>query len=308
MDSARKGLLTGKVIIVTGAGGGIGAEVDKTAARERAKVVVNDIGATPGGDGLNPQAAEGVVAEIVAAGGEAVASVRSVADFEAAQGIIDDAVAAFGRLDGVVNNAGVVRDAIFHKMEEKDWDIAIAVNLKGAFNVSRAAAPLFKGQNGGAFVHMSSSSGLIGNFGQANYGAAKMGIAGLSKCIALDMTRFGVRSNCIAPAAFTRLVATIPADKGDNEERLAMVRKMTPDKIAGFTVSLLTDEAKDITGQIFGVRMNEIVLYSQPRPIRTVHNSEGWSPAACVETALPALRPSMYPLDRSGDVFAWNPI
>ena len=122
------------------------------------------------------------------------------------------------------------------------------------------------------------------------------------------MTRFGVRSNCIAPAAFTRLVATIPADKGDNEERLAMVRKMTPDKIAGFTVSLLADQAADVTGQIFGVRMNEIILYSQPRPIRTVHNSDGWTPEACIERALPALRPSMYKLDRSGDVFAWDPL
>ena len=305
---SREGLLAGKVIIVTGAGGGIGVEVARSAASEGAKVVVNDIGASAGGDGSNPEAARAVADEIVAAGGEAVASVRSVADFDAAQGIVDDALAAFGRIDGIVNNAGVVRDGIFHKMAEKDWDIAIAVNLKGAFNVSRAAAPHFKAQNGGAFVHMSSSSGLIGNFGQANYGAAKMGIAGLSKCIALDMVRFGVRSNCIAPAAFTRLVATIPADKGDNEERLAMVRKMTPDKIAGFTVALLTDDAKDVTGQIFGVRMNEIVLYSQPRPIRTVHNAEGWSPTACVEKAIPALRPSMYPLDRSGDVFNWDPI
>lgn len=308
MDGQGGGLLAGKVIIVTGAGGGIGAEVAKAAAAGGARVVVNDIGASPGGEGLNPGAATSVVDEIMGAGGEAVASIRSVASFAEAQGIIDDALEAFGRIDGVVNNAGVVRDSIFHKMEEKDWDIAIAVNLKGAFNVSRAAAPHFKAQNGGAFVHMSSSSGLIGNFGQANYGAAKMGIAGLSKCIALDMARFGVRSNCIAPAAFTRLVATIPADKGDNEERLAMVRKMTPDKIAGFTASLLTDEAKDVTGQIFGVRMNEIVLYSQPRPIRTVHNGDGWSLDDCVKTALPALRPSMYALDRSGDVFAWDPI
>ena len=308
MGSQAEGLLAGKVIVVTGSGGGIGAEVAKTAAREGAMVVVNDIGASPGGDGLDPSAANGVVAEIEAAGGKAVASIRDVSKADDARGIIDDALNAFGRIDGVVNNAGVVRDSIFHKMEDRDWNIAIAVNLTGAFNVARAAAPHFKAQASGAFVHMSSSSGLIGNFGQANYGAAKMGIAGLSKCIALDMARFTVRSNCIAPAAFTRLVGTIPAEKGDNAERLAMVRRMTPDKIAGFTVALLTDQAQDVTGQIFGVRQNEIVLYSQPRPIRTVHNADGWSASDCVDRALPALRPSMYKLDRSGDVFAWDPI
>ena len=218
------------------------------------------------------------------------------------------AMRTFGRIDGVVNNAGIVRDRIFHKMEEETWDVAINVNLKGSFNVARAAAPHFKAQNSGAFVHMSSSSGLIGNFGQVNYGASKMGIVGLSKCLALDMARFNVRSNCIAPSAFTRLVGTIPEDKGDNAARLALVRKATADCISPFIVCLLTDAASDITGQIFGVRMNEVYLYSQPRPIRTIHNQEGWTLQSCVDMALPALRPSLYKLDRSADVFAWDPI
>ncbi len=309
MSERFRKLLQGKVIVVTGAGGGIGAEIAKLSARAGGKVVVNDIGANEAGEGSNAAPAHNVVAEIKAAGGEAIASFRNVADWNDAQGIIQDALDAFGRIDGVVNNAGIVSDAIFHKMEEKAWDAAITVNLKGSFNVSRAAAPHFKAQNSGAFVHMSSSSGLIGNFGQVNYAAAKMGIVGMSKCIALDMARFSVRSNCIAPAAFTRLVGTIPADKGDNEDRLAIVRKMTPDKIAPFSVSLLSDEAADVTGQVFGVRMNEIFLYSQPRPIRSVHaGGDGWTPEACLDIALPALRPSMHKLDRSGDVFPWDPI
>ena len=307
MTSETK-LLRDKVVIVTGGGNGIGAELAKLAALNGARVVVNDLGVTEGGEGANDGPANAVTEEIRRAGGEAISSFRNVADWDSAHGIIDDALQAFGRIDGVINNAGVVRDAIFHKMDERAWDLCVEINMKGTFNVSRAAAPHFKAQGSGAFVHMSSSSGLIGNFGQANYAASKMGIAGLSKCIALDMERFKVRSNCVAPSAFTRLVGTIPADKGDNAARLAVVRNATADKIAPFILSLLTDEAADVTGQIFGVRMNEVFLYSQPRPIRTIHNAEGWSLESCVASALPALRPSMYKLDRSGDVFAWNPV
>ena len=298
--------LDGKVIIITGAGNGIGAELAKMAGAQGAKVVVNDLGVNENGEGADDAPARGVAEGIVAAGGEAVASFRNVADWDSAHGIIDDALTAFGRIDGVINNAGVLRDGIFHKMDEKAWDMCVNVNLKGAFNVSRAAAPHFKAQASGAFVHMSSSSGLIGNFGQVNYGASKMGVAGLSKCIALDMARFKVRSNCIGPSAFTRLLGTIPEDKGDNAARLAIVRRATADLIAPFILSLMTDQAADVTGQIFGVRMNEVFLYSQPRPIRTIHRGEGWTLASCIDTALPALRPSMYGLDRSADVFAWN--
>lgn len=304
--SSETGLLAGKVVIVTGAGNGIGAELARQAARNGAKVVVNDLGVSLAGEGADAAPAKLVTEEIRDNGGEAIASFRDVADWDSAQGIIADAIEAFGRIDGVINNAGVIRDVIFHKMEEAAWDICMKVNLKGAFNVSRAAAPHFKAQNGGAFVHMSSSSGLIGNFGQVNYGASKMGIAGLSKCIALDMARFNVRSNCIGPSAFTRLVGTVPEDKGDNAARLATVRRATADKIAPFVLSLLSDGAADVTGQIFGVRMNEVFLYSQPRPIRTIHHAEGWTLESCLDTALPALRPSMYELDRSGDVFAWD--
>ncbi len=299
-------LLDGKVVLVTGAGNGIGAEIAKMAASRGARVVVNDLGASQFGAGSDTTPAQKVVDEIKAAGGEAVPSFDSIAGWESAQAIVQTAIDAFGRLDGVVNNAGVLRDTMFHKMNETDWQTVVDVNLSGYFFVSRAAANLFKDQGSGAYVHMSSTSGLIGNFGQVNYGAAKMGVAGMSKCIALDLSRFGVRSNCIAPFAYTRMTATIP-DTPENKHRLAVLHRMTPDKIAAFAVALLADEAKDVTGQIFAVRNNELVLFSQPRPIRTCQTSDGWTPESCIETALPAFRPSMYKLDRSSDVFTWDP-
>ena len=185
-------LLKDKVVIVTGAGGGIGAGIARLAASHGAKVVVNDLGGAANGEGNDPGPANAVTQEIIAAGGQAVASFRNIADWDSAHGIIDDALKAFGRVDVVVNNAGVLRDVIFHKMEKKDWDIVRAVNLDGYFYVSRAAAPLFKEQNSGCFIHMTSTSGLIGNLGQANYAAAKLGVAALSKGIAIDMEKFNL--------------------------------------------------------------------------------------------------------------------
>jgi NAD(P)-dependent dehydrogenase (short-subunit alcohol dehydrogenase family) len=301
-------VLVGKVVVVTGAGGGIGAEIAKLAAREGAQVVVNDLGCGPDGQGGAEDAAKRVVDEIRAAGGEAVPSFHTVASWEGAQGIISDGLKAFGRIDGVVNNAGVLRDGLFHKMTEEQWKSVEAVNLSGPFFVSRAAAPHFRDQNSGAFVHMTSTSGLIGNVGQVNYGAAKMGVAGLSKCIALDMARFKVRSNCIAPWAYTRLIGGISTHTEENRKRVEAIKTMTPDKVAPFAVALLAHAAQDVTGQIFGVRRNEIVLFSQPRPLRTVHTAEGWTPQSCLDRALPALRGSMLPLEISSQVFTWDPV
>jgi NAD(P)-dependent dehydrogenase (short-subunit alcohol dehydrogenase family) len=300
-------MLEGKVVLVTGAGNGIGAEIAKLAARKGAKVVVNDLGSSQSGVGADSSPAQKVADEIRAAGGQAVPSFHSIAAWDSAHAIVDDAVKAYGRLDVVVNNAGILRDVIFHKMTQNDWQSVIDVTLSGYFYVSRAAANLFRDQESGCFIHMTSTSGLIGNRAQVNYGAAKMGVAGLSKCIALDMSRFKVRSNCIAPFAYTRMTATIPTDTEVNKARVAVLQKMTAAKIAPFTVGLMSDSAADVTGQVFAVRNNEIVLFTQHRPLRTTQTSDGWTPESCVETALPALRPSMYPLDISSQVFTWDP-
>ncbi|MDB5861736.1 MAG: Short-chain dehydrogenase/reductase [Ramlibacter sp.] len=301
-------LLEGKVIVVTGAGAGVGKEIALEAARQGARVVVNDLGVAIDGSGGSAGPAQQVVDEIRAAGGEATASADSVAEWSSAQRIVGQALDVYGRIDGLVNNAGNLRDVIFHKMPEADFDAVIAVHLKGSFNMARAAAPHFKSEESGAYVHMTSTSGLIGNFGQANYCAAKMGIVGLSKAIALDMERFKVRSNCIAPFAFTRMVNTIPTDTPEGLARMQVNSRLEAAKIAPFTCALLTDAASDVSGQIFGVRNNEIYLFSQPRPIRTAHRDGGWTVEACLEVALPMMKPSFYGLDKSRDVFSWDPV
>jgi NAD(P)-dependent dehydrogenase (short-subunit alcohol dehydrogenase family) len=303
------GLLDGKTVIVTGAGGGVGRHIALAAAQEGANVVVNDLGGSVVGEGEDAGPAQLVVKEIVAAGGQAVTSTHNVAQAVSAQQIVELAIDQFGRIDGVVNNAGILRDAIFHKMSEVDFDSVLAVHLKGSFNVARAAAGHFKEQGSGAFVNMTSTSGLIGNFGQANYCAAKMGIVGLSKAIALDMSRFGVRSNCIAPFAFTRMVGSIPSETPEQKKRMEVIERLKPERIAPFVVGLLADEASDVTGQIFGVRNNEIYLFSQPRPFRTAHAGDaGWTPQSVIDRVLPMFRPDFYKLDRSMDVFAWDPV
>ncbi len=301
-------MLAGKVVIVTGAGGGVGEGVAKLAASYGASVLVNDLGVSLGGEGGDAGPAQRVADEINAAGGRAAASFRTIATWDSAHAIVQDALDAFGRLDALVNNAGIVRDAMFHKMTQSDWDTVRNVNLDGYFYMSRAAADPFRAQGGGCYVHMTSTSGLIGNLGQTNYGAAKAGVAGLSKNIAVDMAKFNVRSNCIAPFAFTRMVDSIPDTNARNRERLEGLKRLKSDKVAALAVALMCDEASDISGQVFGSRNNEIMLFSQPRPVRTMHTSEGWTPQACIATAFPAFKPSMYPLDKSGDVFTWDPV
>jgi len=300
--------LQGKVIVVTGAGAGVGKEIALEAARQGAKVVVNDLGVSMDGAGGSEGPAQQTVAQIKEAGGDASANTDSVAEWNSAQQIVKQALDLYGRVDGLVNNAGNLRDGIFHKMSEENFDAVVKVHLKGCFNMARAVAPHFKSQESGAIVHMTSTSGLIGNFAQANYSAAKMGVVGLSKSIALDMERFHVRSNCIAPFAFTRMVSSIPTDTPEGMARTLVNQRMEVAKIAPFTCALLTDEAASVTGQIFGVRSNEIYLFSQPRPIRTAHRSEGWTVDTCLEVALPMMKPSFFPLDNSRDVFTWDPV
>ena len=301
-------LMDGKVVIVTGAGGGIGREIALTMALEGARVVVNDIGASLAGDGASATPGQQTVQIIEQRGGQALANTDSVAEWDSARRIVQCALDQFGRLDAVVNNAGILRDVIFHKMTVDDWLAVVNVHLNGAFYVSRAAAEPFRTQGVGAFVHMTSTSGLIGNFGQANYSAAKLGIVALSKSIALDMQRFGVRSNCIAPFAWSRMTSSIPAETPEQKARVAKLEQMTPDKNAPLAVFLASDAAAGVTGQVFASRYNELFLMSQNRPLRSVHRGEGWTPALVAEHAMPALQASFVPLDRSADVFSWDPV
>ena len=301
-------MVEGKVALVTGAGRGIGREIAVMLARHGARVVVNDVGASVGGEGTDQGPGAETVEAIRAAGGQAVLNTDSVTERRGAETMVQTALDAFGRIDIVVNNAGILRDRIFHRMTEDEWDAVIAVHLKGSFNVSRAAANHFKEQESGAFVHMTSTSGLIGNFGQANYAAAKMGIAGLSRSIALDMSRFNVRSNCISPFAWSRMIGSIPTDTPAQAARVEKLKQMTPDKIAAVAVYLASDAAKEVTGQIFAVRNNEVFLMSQPRPIRGLHRDGGWTPETLAEEVGPAFRSMLVPLERSGDVFSWDPV
>ncbi len=305
---ATGNMVEGKVAIVTGAGRGIGREIALMLANHGAKVVVNDLGGSLSGEGHDKSPAEEVVAMIGEAGGEAVANTDSVAERAGAENMVKTAIDAFGRIDCVVNNAGILRDAMFHKMSQPDWDAVIAVHLNGAFHVSRAAAQHFREQGSGAFVHMTSTSGLIGNMGQTNYGAAKMGIVGLSRNIAIDMAHFNVRSNCIAPAAWSRLIASIPTTSDAEAARMEKFKAMTPDKNAPLAVFLCSDAAKEVTGQIFAVRMNEVFLMSQPRPVRAMHRDGGWTPETVASDMLPAFRSSFTPLESLDAVFGWDPI
>ena len=305
------GILDGKVVAVTGAGRGIGREIALLCAREGAAVVVNDPGVGGGGEAETNAAApaEETANDIRAAGGQAHANLASVADPAGATSIVEDAVQRFGRIDAVVNNAGILRDAIWHKMSFEDWRAVIDVHLNGAFLVSKAATPYFREQQGGSFVHFTSTSGLIGNIGQANYSAAKAGIIGLSQSIALDMARAGVRSNCIAPFAWSRMTASIPAETPDQKERVERLKTMSADKIAPLVAFLASDAAKDVTNQTFAVRKNEIVLFNKPRPVRSMVKLEGWSAQAIADELIPSFRPSFArPDEVSAHVFPYDPI
>src|SRR5262245_36489041 len=300
-------MVKGKTAIVTGAGRGIGRGIAMLLAQEGARVVVCDIGASLQGDGSDAGPAQDVVRAIEEAGGQAIASTLSITEPKNAKAIVKTAIDAFGRIDILVNNAGILRDVIFHKMSWSDWSDVIDVHLNGSFNMSRAVAPLFREQASGAFVHMTSTSGLVGNFGQANYMAAKLGIMGLSRGIALDMARFNVRSNCIAPFAFTRMIESIPAQSEHDKRRIEAFQRMTPEKIAPLAVYLCSEAALGITGQIFSVRNNEIYLFNQPRPIKTIHRAEGWTPEELTAELKTAFAPLFTSLERSEDVFNWDP-
>jgi NAD(P)-dependent dehydrogenase (short-subunit alcohol dehydrogenase family) len=304
------GVLDGKVVLVTGAAGGIGRECALLAAREGAKVVVNDLGASLSGDDPGTaSAAEAMAAEIRAAGGEAIANSESVASLAAVQAMVQEALSKWGRIDAVINPAGILRDRMFHKMSEAEWDAVISVHLRGAFNVSRATVELFREQGGGSYVHFTSTTALIGNVGQANYGAAKLGVAGLSRILAIEGAVKNVRSNVIAPFAWTRMTSSIPITDEASAQRVGRMRDgMRSDQVAQLSIALAADGAKDVNGQIFCVRGDEVILFSQPRPVASVARADGWTPERLLNGGLQALQPRFTDLGVSASVFPYDPI
>ena len=301
-------MLKDKVAVVTGAARGIGREISLLMAKHGAKVVVNDYGGGSDGTGDARGPADDVVNEIKGQGGEAAANYDSVASMAGGQRIIQTALDHFGHVDIVVNNAGILRDRMIFNMTEEEWDAVINTHLKGSFAVTRAAAPLMREQKWGRVINMTSTSGLIGNVGQANYAAAKLGIFGLTKATALDMARYNVTANCISPFAWTRMIGTIPTETAAQTARVEKIKKLSPAHIAPIAVFLASDAARDVSGQIFGVRGKEVMLFSHERPIMRVHNSEGWTPESFTEMFPGTLQHHLVPLVTSGQYFNYDPL
>jgi NAD(P)-dependent dehydrogenase (short-subunit alcohol dehydrogenase family) len=300
--------LTGKVVAVTGAGRGIGREIALLMAAQGAAVVVNDYGGSEAGVGGEAVPADTVVDEIRKAGGKATASYDSVATMAGGARIVQAAVDVFGRIDVVVNNAGILRDRMIFNMTEEEWDAVINTHLKGSFAVTRAAAPHMRQQKSGRFINMTSTSGLVGNVGQANYAAAKLGIVGLTRVTALDMSRYNVTANCISPFAWTRMIGTIPTETETQKARVEKIKKMSPAHIAPLAAFLASDHAREITGQVFGVRGKEIMLFGHHRPIMRVHHDEGWTVDRLAEIFPGTLQHHLVPLETSGQYFNYDPL
>lgn len=303
------GVLDGKVVMVTGGGRGIGRECALLAAQHGAKVLVNDLGsALSGGEADGDSPAEQVAGEIRSAGGVAAVNADSVADIAGVRRMVEQAREELGGLHAVINPAGILRDAIFHKMSESEWDDVIAVHLRGSFNIVRTTIEHFREQREGSYVLFGSTSGLIGSPGQANYAAAKMGIAGLSRTIAIEGQSRNIRSNLLVPFAWTRMMDSVKAQDEVQAARLERMKAtMRSDQVAQFGVALCTP-AVDASGQIFSVRGDEVLLFSQPRPIRSVSRIGGWDVDSLLEFGLPSLKPSLVDLGLTSTVFPYDPI
>ena len=293
------GLLEGKVVLVTGGGRGIGRETAIIAASHGAKVVVNDLGGGLHGEGADKSPAQEVVDIIRSAGGEAAANFDSVTDLAAVGRMAQQALDTFGALHAISNPAGILRDRMAHNMTEEEWDSIMTVHLRGHFNVVRATISHFRNQQDGVYVMWSSTSGLIGNVGQSNYGAAKMGIAGFSRIIALEGARNNVRSNALAPGAATRMTDSVPRDPEAAKRREAMLHIQSADRPAQLAVALMSDAAKAISGQIFGAGGYNLSIYSQPRPIETYAREGGWDADGIVADFFPRAEKDFTPLGRA---------
>ena len=303
------GVMDGKTVLVTGAGRGIGREIALCIASAGGKVIVNDLGSGLKGECGDEDPANQVVAEIAVAGGMAQANGGNVADPEQAQAMVRQAIETYGQIDAVINVAGILRDAMFHKMEQSQWQSVIDVHLTGCYNVARAAIEPMKAQGSGAMLHFTSASGLHGNIGQANYSAAKMGIVGLSRVIAQEGQRYGVRSNALAPFAWTRMLEQIPVHSEKMRNALEKVKaNERAEQIAPVATYLVSPAAVGVSGQVFGVRGNEIYLMSQPRPLRSIHNAAGWTPDSLANMLEPTLRRSFVDMDTGGKFYSWDAI
>ncbi len=292
------GLLSGKVVLVTGGGNGIGRECALLAAKEGAKVLVNDLGGgLRGGDEGSAGPAETVANEIRAAGGQASHNSESITNFAAVQAMVDQAKRELGGLHAVINPAGILRDSMFHKMDPADFDKVVEVHLRGAFNVARASIEHFRDQKDGAYVFFTSTSGLYGNIGQSNYGSAKMGVAGLSRIIALEGARSNVRANCLSPIAWTRMTQSVPVtDEAGLERQRAMAAAISPNQPARVAIAMA---ASTMTGQIIGCSGNTVAVFSQIRVVEQLDMGENWDSQAILDRAIPALEPRFHNVEKN---------
>ena len=300
-------VLDGKVAVVTGAGRGLGRGMALHLAREGARVVVNDLGGSVRGEGQDASVARQVAEEIKADGGEAAVNTETVASWEGGHAIIQTALDHYGRVDILINNAGILRDQFIYQMSEEEWDAVVNVHLMGSFYCTRAAAPHMRNQGWGRILFITSTAGFIGTIAQCNYGAAKMGMLGLSRNLALEMQPYNVTSNCIAPFAWTRIPASVPTATEEIKKSVdRLFKDMEPEDVSPLAVFLASEDAAGITGQVFGVRGKEVYTFSQPRVARSIHNAEGWTARDLSSVLEPTFRQHLTPLDNSMTFFDWD--